>query len=307
MSSLRTCAVAAALMAVAPGCGSDESAPTVPPLGAAEAPVLAEAALGSLAVQGALIGNRIGDGPIIDLPHLVPIAPPVYRLLRDFDITPPTRDKGCVTQSGEWVDADKDGIPVGYTVTFDCHDVLGAVFNYSLVGAVAVNDTNDNDPKSGYEVAWLGFDLERTFIKGGIQKALYVGGTQKLGRDAHVISLGEDYTVSARISQGETTHTGTLQNKQLVVYHPDDGADPMAAGYVLWLAQNTFTYDGVVHRLRTQTDPTLHFQEACRVAHPGYAGWDGGAVVYSDGSSLRIEYSGCNEMKATLDGEALPL
>ncbi len=309
MTSFKFCVASAAILAVLPGCGSDESTPTVPPLGMDEAPVLVDAALGSLALRSALIDNQISPDAIMNTNpgSRWVVARPIYKFLQDLDITLPNRETACITDATKWVDADGDGIPVGYAVSFNCHDKLGAAFSYSIQGKVSVNDHDDADPASGFDMTWAGFSVDRSYFAGGNLKGLSLDGTLKLTRSDNYLTLSENTVVRTRNQKGVVVQSGTLRSAELVGYKPDDIGNPFAAGTVTWLAANTFESGVLTHRLRVQTDPTLHFQEACRVGHPGRAGWDGGAVVYTDGSTLRIQYSSCDAMTVTLDGVPVPL
>lgn len=49
------------------------------------------------------------------------------------------------------IDADGDGIPKLFNYTFDCQTTYGQ-YGASLTGKVFIQDTNDNDPASGYRV-----------------------------------------------------------------------------------------------------------------------------------------------------------
>lgn len=301
-----------ALLAALPGCGSSESGASTPPLGMDEAPVLADAALSALSLRGALIDGQIhGSGGFYDPGHGYAVPAPVADTVSDMNIAPTALSK-CVVQASPWIDADKDGIPVEYTITFGCndqlgHDQQGNAFNYVVLGAVTVDDSDDANAKSGYTMHWAGFGVQRVFLSSGVKRGVYLDGALGIGRDTHGLSLIEAYNVRTTIQKGEISHTGVLENAKIVAYTPDDAAAPFAAGTVGWLEQTAFTYDNVTHRLTTKTDPTLHFNDACRVGHPGRPGWDGGAVTFADGATLRIQYVGCDGTVATLDGMPVPL
>lgn len=300
MTLFKSSVALAALLATLPGCGGDE--PTGPsPLGQAEAPVLADAVHASLSVRGAMLSpeDAVIDGRWV-------VARPIYKFLQDFQITLPERDAACVANGDHWIDADGDGIPVDYAVTFGCYGKFGSVFTYAVLGGVTVNDADDHDPTSGYDIKWAGFSIDRTFLGTGVTKGLWLDGTLKLVHDSMATTLAENYTVRARVTKSGESHSGTLASGKIALYQPDDADKPFAAGNVLWLADSAFTYDDVTHHLATRTDPSLHFNEACRTAFPGRPGWDGGAVLYSDGSTLRIAYDGCVNSTATLDGVPVP-
>jgi hypothetical protein len=238
---------------------------------------------------------------------------PVYKLLLNLDALPPRSEEACVTEHEGWIDADADGIPIQFSLTFDCQNQFGVVSRSDLVGRVAVNDWDDSDPKSGFSVDWIGFQIDKNFVAGpkqGTFVRLFLEGSVDFKPYDAAFAYVENYEIRVSVEHRAipAIDEGSLRGTNLVLYGPDRASDPFAAGTVGFAGVMTFERNGRSHVLRVKTDPTLHFSLACRSEHPERAGWDAGAVEYADGAVLRIEYESCEDVTAMLDdGHPLPL
>jgi hypothetical protein len=313
MKTLYRCALAATLAGAAIGCGN-EAEPTETPMDLDDGAMLAELALGSLDVRAAMTDDAVEPEAMMDpsLGDRWRLPRPVYKLLDTWDVVPPSSESGCITEHAPFIDEDQDGIPVDFALTFYCQGQKTALAHFSLDGGVRVDDANDHDRISGWVLEWTGLAIQRTFISGpkqGMVSRLFVDGSFQFLRNGQAFGFLEDYEIHATIenkSLGKTS-SGRLSGESLFVYDPDDHDHPFVGGDVGFSGEKRFEHNGRKHRLTTETDPTLHFSAACRAEHPQKPGWDDGAIEYSNGATLRIEYTGCEEPVATLDGKPIPL
>jgi hypothetical protein len=313
MDTLYRCALAATLASAVIGCGN-EAEPTETPMNQGDGAMLAELAIGSLEVRAALTDDTVAPEAMLDpgLGDRWRLPRPVYKMLETWDAIPPSSDAGCVSEHGRWVDKDRDGVPVNFALSFYCHDKQSALARFDLAGSVRVDDSDDWEPASGYLLEWSGFSVNRTFISGPKQGSVikvFIDGSFQLLRNDSSIGYLEDFEIWASIANKSLgkSHEGRLSGESLFVYTPDDVNHPFGAGTVGFSGEKLFEHDGRKHQLRTQTDPWLHFSAACRAEHPQKPGWDDGAIIYSNGATLRIEYASCEEPVATLDGVPIPL
>lgn len=192
-----------------------------------------------------------------------------------------------------FVDSDKDKVPVGYSASFkDCtEDKL--LFIQVTNGNLNINDSNDNDPKSGFtsQASNLAFDFYEN--KGGGTKGqqfFRIVDNWDLTVGVTSTSASVDYKFSVNLTSfkngvQDKTWNGSLSFTGSYVPDNDGNLDNFDAGTIN-LAGTLVLGDFAINE--TVTD--LKFNASCA------AGPVSGKIRYDDGQGnfLELSYTGCN-------------
>ena len=97
---------------------------------------------------------------------------------------------------------------------------------------------------------------------------------------------------------------------EFAAYTPTAGqSDPFASGTVSLSGQGTLSrsFQGVQQSrvVARSTNPSLHWNAACRAADPTATGYDSGTVLYADdmGGTLQVVFNGCENPTITNNGQ----
>jgi hypothetical protein len=205
-----------------------------------------------------------------------------------------------------FTDADLDGIPLIYSATYNCSNLISAGRTTTVTGNVIITDADDNNPLGGMAILFNNFVVNTAIINGdtrsrtlnGSISMLPSGGTYVSSRN---LSLAFDF-VDKNGNRAQGTHVMAEQ----ATYTPDAGlTNPFASGTVNLTGQGTLsrTFQGVNEsRIVTRaTNPLLHWNRSCRAQDPTNSGFDAGTLIYTDdkGGTFRLAFSGCGAPTAT--------
>lgn len=313
------------LLGLLAACGTQPQTPST--LSQADAQALSEAAQGDLQLTGALLGEASagalsGQGEVDSLEANAQTWGLPRRgvlILRALGVLylPPASSANCSisTTPSQLVDADDDGVPASTTITFDCSYTGPGNISYSLKGSVTLQDTNDNQPYSGYTLSFDRFTSRISIGNNTIERSLQ--GSYSIDKqDATLFKISKNYTHSVTKTVANNTYTGSLAFNVSKTYAPDsDGNNnPWDAGSITVDKNNpgsaTWTRNSMTRSLIWYTDPTLHWnRSACQNPLGRLMNFDDGAeeFVYTnpvgEKSTLRIEFSGCGQFTVTLNGQ----
>ncbi|ADD27069.1 MULTISPECIES: hypothetical protein [Meiothermus] len=296
-------------------------------LSQSDAQALSEAVQGDLQLTGAMLGDAstaaLGAQGQVDGLEAAAQAWGLPRrgslILRAVGVLylPPTSSANCSisTNPATPVDADNDGVPASATTTYDCTYTGPGNTSYSLKGSVTLQDTNDNQPYSGYSVAFDRFTTRLTSGNTSIERTL--NGSYSIDKqDATLFKITKNYTHAVTKTVFNNTYTGSLVFDVSKTYAPDqDGnSNPWDAGSITVEQNNpgsaTWTRNNNTRSLIWYTDPSLHWNRAaCQNPLGRLMNFDSGAKVFvytnpaGERSTLRIEFSGCGQFTVTLNGQ----
>ncbi|GIW25282.1 hypothetical protein [Meiothermus sp.] len=316
-----------ALVGLLAACGTQPQ--TQDALTQADAQALSEAAQGDLQLTGAMLGDASAgalsaQGGVDSLDARAQawgLPRRINLILRAVGVLylPPFGSGNCAIQTtpSPPVDADDDGVPTDATTTYHCSYTGPGGTIYSLNGAIRLQDTNDNQPYSGYSVT---FDSFRSRVSGNtasVERTL--NGSYSLDKqDATLFKISKNYTHSVTKTAANNTYTGSLVFAVGKTYAPDSDGDgnPWNAGTITVDKASpgsaTWTRGHNTRNLIWYTDPTLHWNpKVCQNPLGRLMNFDSGAkeFVYTnpanEKSTLRIEFSACGNFTVTLDGQTL--
>lgn len=207
----------------------------------------------------------------------------------------PQQASSCFVDGNSSADDDEDGVPANASFTVDCTFEDGST-TVTLDGSMAVQDDDDSDPLSGYDVTIdnFGFSILNNDNGNEIVRSfdLAFDLDKATGPNpGYSASIQSDYNRTGPIIGAANL---TVNSEQ--TYSPDDGADPFAGGTFTLDDTLTFVHDFTVYTLdRTSVD--LHFDAACATSNK----FDSGSVAHEDslGNSLLIEYTACGTATGT--------
>uniref|UniRef100_A0A7C3DCR7 Lipoprotein n=1 Tax=Meiothermus ruber TaxID=277 RepID=A0A7C3DCR7_MEIRU len=314
-----------ALMGLLAACGA--SSQTSGNFSQSDALALAEAAQGDLQLTGAMLGDASstafsaqGQADSLEANAQAWGLPRRNVLiLRAVGIMylPLASSANCSinTTPSTPTDTDNDGVPASATTTYNCSYTGPGNTSYSLKGSIALQDTNDNQPYSGYSVAFDRFASRLAGNNFAIERTLQ--GSYSIDKqDATLFKITKNYTHTVTKTVFNNTYTGSLAFNVSKTYAPDnDGnSDPWDAGtFTVDKASPgsaTWTRNNNTRNLIWYTDPTLHWNRTvCQNPLGRLMNFDSGAkeFVYinpaGEKSTLRIEFSGCGQFSVTLNGQ----
>jgi hypothetical protein len=212
----------------------------------------------------------------------------------------------CAPQT-DFVDADGDGIPASYNVTFNCTNQVSSDRTTTVTGTVAITDTNDASVTGGFSATFTNF-VVNVVRNDGTTRNRTLNGTTTFAPGLNNTFQGTRNLTIAFVSQdpNQTQITGTLVSQETATYTPDSTAtDPFAAGTVSLAGTSTLTrsFQGsnVTRVVTRSTNPNLHWNRSCRTQNALSSGFDSGTLIYRDdaGSTATIVYSGCGTPSVT--------
>ena len=209
-------------------------------------------------------------------------------------------DPSCLP-SVDFVDADGDHVPAAYSAMFACVNQTSAGGRVTNVtGGVTITDGDDRSSSSGFSITFHNFVVSVSIpgnarsraLDGTISMVAAAGGGFHTTRNL-TIAFDQSATSNGRI-------TGTNVMSEAAGYTLDVAeGDPFAAGVANLSGQSTLSrsFQGA-EQSRTvtrSTQPSLHWNSACRAATPTAPGFDSGTLSYSDnsGGSVQVVFNGC--------------
>jgi hypothetical protein len=312
------------LLGLLAACGTQQTQST---LTQADAQALSEAAQGDLQLTGAMLGDASSaalsaQGQVDSLDANAQtwgLPRRIHLFLRAVGVLylPPSGSGNCAisTSPSPLVDADDDGVPANATTSYDCSYTGSGGISYSLNGSISLQDTNDNQPYSGYSVTFTNFKARVSGDNRSVERTL--NGSYSIDKqDATLFKISKNYTHSVSKTVFNNTYTGSLVFNVSKTYAPDnDGnSNPWDAGTITVDKNNpgsaTWTRGNNTRSLIWYTDPTLHWNRtACQNPLGRLMNFDNGAKEYvytnpaGQTSTLRIEFSGCGQFSVTLNGQ----
>lgn len=315
------------LLSLLAACGTQSQTPNT--LTQADAQALSEAAQGDLQLTGAMLGDAstgaLSTQSSVDsldanaqtwgLPRRISL------ILRAVGVLylPAMGSGNCSisTTPSPLVDADDDGVPANATTTYDCIYTGPGGISYSLNGTITLQDTNDNQPYSGYSVTFDNFRSRVSSNNRSVERTLQ--GSYSIDKqDATLFKISKNYTHTVTKTVANNTYTGSLIFDVSKTYAPDnDGnSNPWDAGTIMVDKANpgsaTWTRNNNTRSLIWYTDPSLHWNRAaCQNPLGRLMNFDSGAKVFvytnpaGEKSTLRIEFSGCGQFSVTLNGQSI--
>jgi hypothetical protein len=305
-------------------CGTQTQAPNT--LTQADAQVLSEAVQGDLQLTGFLLSNAsVGALTAQSEADSLDASAQSWGLPRRLNVImravgvlylPARGGANCDirTTPSPLVDADNDGVPATATTTFDCRYTSPGGISYTLSGAITLQDTNDNQPNSGFSVS---FDNFRSVVSGpnrSVERTLN-GYFSIDTQNPALFTIAKNYTQTVARTVRNHSFTGSLAFNLSKTYAPtsDGDANPWNAGTITVARTDpgsaTWTRGSRTRNLIWYTDPTLHWNHSyCRKQEP-LMNFDRGALEYvytspaGDKSTLRIEFTGCGQFTVTLNGQ----
>lgn len=316
-----------ALVGLLAACGTQPQ--TQGGLTQADAQALSEAAQGDLQLTGALLGdastgalNTQGGVDSLDT-HAQNWGLPrrINLILRAVGVLylPPSGSGNCTlsTTPSPLADADDDGVPADATTAYDCSYTGPGGTSYNLNGSIRLQDTNDNQPYSGYSVTFNNFRSRVSSNSSSVERTL--NGSYSIDKqDATLFKISKNYSHNVTKTAFNNTYTGSLAFNVSKTYAPDNDGDsnPWNAGTITVEKTNpgsaTWTRNGNTRNLIWYTDPTLHWNRSvCQNPSGRLMNFDSGAKEYiytnpaNEKSTLRIEFSACGNFTVTLNGQTV--
>ncbi len=312
------------LLGLLAACGTQQAIDT---LSQADAQALSEAAQGDLQLTSAMLGDASsralsaqGQADSLEANAQTWGLPRrIHLFLRAVGVLylPPSGSGNCTISTGPspLVDADDDGVPANATTTYNCSYSGPGSTSYSLNGSIGLQDTNDNQPYSGYSVTFTNFKARVSGDNRSVERTL--NGSYSMDKqDATLFKISKNYTHSVSKTVFNNTYTGSLDFNVSKTYAPDSDGDsnPWNAGTITVDKASpgsaTWKRDNNTRNLIWYTDPTLHWNRtACQNPLDRLMNFDSGAkeFVYTnpagEKSTLRIEFSGCGQFSVTLNGQ----
>jgi len=312
------------LLGLLAACGTQQAPDT---LSQADAQALSEAAQGDLQLTGAMLGDAStaalsAQGQVDSLDTNAQtwgLPRRIHLFLRAVGVLylPPSGSGNCAisTSPSPLVDADDDGVPANATTTYNCSYTSPGGISYSLNGSIGLQDTNDNQPYSGYSVSFTNFKSRVSGDNRSVERTL--DGSYSIDKqDATLFKISKNYTHSVSKTVLNNTYTGSLVFNVSKTYAPDSDGDsnPWNAGTITVDKNNpgsaAWTRGNNTRSLIWYTDPTLHWNRAaCQNPQGRLMNFDSGAkeFVYTNPagqtSTLRIAFSGCGQFSVTLGGQ----
>jgi len=289
------------------GCGASELQPNEPSTQEREATTAA--LLDQLSLEGALLD----DSPSVRLLSTAssatriaetrpPVPRPLDKMLQAWGTAIP---RSCTTVEGASPDADADGIPATASVHLAC-----SAASYDVSGTAYMVDDDDRDPTSGFALGLRDLRVQSAVDGGLVTRTADASfivtlrpdpspGAVDMKLDVHVDSTRG--ASNGAVTQATSASSGTTS------YFPDADLTPTTRsqhGSVTSTVHTTVTYAGVAHTWTRRAPLSLHWNLACKAASASLAGFDGGAVVYTDdrGNSLRFDFTSCSNWTVTLNG-----
>ncbi|GEM85225.1 hypothetical protein [Meiothermus hypogaeus] len=316
-----------ALVSVLAACGTQPQ--TQDSLTQADAQALSEAAQGDLQLTGALLGDastgalstQSGVDSLDSHAQNWGLPRRINLILRAVGVLylPPSGSGNCTlsTTPSPPADADDDGVPADATTTYDCSYTSPSGTSYSLNGSIRLQDTNDNQPYSGYSVTFNSFRSRVSSSNLSVERTL--NGSYSMDKqDATLFKISKNYTHNVTKTALNNTYTGSLVFNVSKTYAPDNDGDsnPWNAGTITVDKANpgsaTWSRNSITRNLIWYTDPTLHWnRSACQNPLGRLMNFDSGAKEYvytnpaSEKSTLRIEFSACGQFTVTLNGQTV--
>lgn len=313
------------LMGLLSACGTQSQTPNT--LTQADAQALSEAAQGDLQLTGALLGDASAgalsaQGGVDSLDANAQawgLPRRINLILRAVGVLylPPMSSGNCTisTTPSPLMDADDDGVPTSATTTYSCTYTSPGGISYSLNGSISLQDTNDNQPFSGYSVTFTNFKSRISSDNRSVERTL--NGSYSMDKqDATLFKISKNYTHSVTKTVFNNTYTGSLVFNVNKTYAPDTDGDsnPWNAGTITVGKASpgsaTWTRGNNTRNLIWYTDPTLHWNRAaCQNPFGRLMNFDSGAKEYvytnpaGEKSTLRIAFSGCGQFSVTLNGQ----
>lgn len=312
------------LLGLLAACGTQSQTPNT--LTQADAQALSEAAQGDLQLTGALLGDASAgalsaQGGVDSLEANAQtwgLPRRINLILRAVGVLylPAMGSGNCTisTTPSPLVDADDDGVPASATTTYSCTYTSPGGISYSLNGSISLQDTNDNQPFSGYGVTFSNFRSRVSSDNRSVERTL--NGSYSIDKqDAALFKIGKNYTHSVTRTIFNNTYTGSLVFNVSKTYAPDnDGnSNPWDAGTITVDKASpgsaTWTRGNNTRNLIWYTDPSLHWNRAaCQNPLGRLMNFDSGAKEYvytspaGEKSTLRFAFSGCGQFSVTLNG-----
>jgi hypothetical protein len=217
---------------------------------------------------------------------------------------------GQCAVSANLTDTDKDFIPVSFNASFTDCTVDYVLYFLTKNGTVSVNDTNDNDAKSGFTTKATNLNL--TYKKKAAGNA--VGNpflSSNTNWDVALVASSNAYTLNYKFDTALSTYvdgTATVDKTWKLglgvngnyTATADGNPDNFDAGVINLNGQISFTDDkNEVYTLNT-TLTGLTYTAAC------VAGPVSGTVKFDDGTAgnfLQVTYTGCNTGTLTYNAQ----
>jgi hypothetical protein len=206
----------------------------------------------------------------------------------------------------QFTDNDMDGIPLTYSATYNCSNLVSGTRTTTVTGSVIITDADDTNPLGGMAMVFSNFVVNTAITNGDSRSRTLNGSISMLPSGATFVtnrnlSLAFDF-----LDKSGNRATGTHVMAEQAIYTPDAGlTNPFASGTVNLTGQGTLSraFQGVNEsRIVTRaTNPLLHWNRSCRAQDPTNSGFDAGTLIYTDdkGGIFRLVYSGCGSPTAT--------
>ncbi len=223
------------------------------------------------------------------------VPAPLAALFNAANILPQAID--CFSENNPSVDKDDDGVPVNGSYIIDCtvtNDQNGS--SLSLSGSSRVQDKDDNDPKSGYNVNTDEFELRAVNSQG---QTSYL----KLDLDVNITKQSSSYSVAYNFNLAAKGFIGLergITYTYTVTYTPDDENDPFAGGTFNYNGSKNFRGEAGNYTLSAVAN-NLHYSETCAI------GFNGGSKTYADnkGNVLKFVYDDCGDVSVSFNNISL--
>ena len=219
------------------------------------------------------------------------IPKPLVAQLNAANVLPQAID--CFSENNPSIDKDNDGVPADGFYIIDCtltNDQNGS--SVSLSGSSRVQDTDDDDPKSGYKVDTDEFELRAINSQGQIS---YL----KLDLDVYIIKESLSYSVAYNFNLAAKDIIGPengITYTYTATYVPDDSNNPFAGGTIVYNGSKNFRGESGSYTLNAVAN-NLHYTETCA------RGFNGGSKTYTDnkGNILRFVYNSCGNVSISFN------
>ncbi len=200
-------------------------------------------------------------------------------------------DCSASSASGDVSDVDADGIAKNATYTIDCVknvDLPAPIgqTNVHRTGTITVQDADDNDPTSGYNISG---NLTYAYSAGGQN----VSATREFSRQwTGNAADGYEFTQNQAWTWSAAGQSYKVASERAGSYDPDSQTDPYAAGLLSESGSVKQYVNGALQITVSETTNNLHVNESCSPAA------DSGSIVLSwADQSKTITFTGCGEFQ----------